>query len=122
MEPPARPRNRSSGPNNSSNGSGSRQSNPRDLSGSTSKTNPDADSRLVNRFRDSEYSTITALMQGHDCTVPKHGSEEVCLSWALKGRCHSMCQRKDQHQRYSRDTIRAIHTLLDDCGVANAQE
>ena len=122
MEPPARPRNRSSGPNNNGNGSGSRQSNPRDLSGSTSKTNPDADSRLVNRFRDSEYSTITALMQGHDCTVPKHGSEEVCLSWALKGRCHSMCQRKDQHQRYSRDTIRAIHALLDDCGVANAQE
>ena len=115
MDPPPRP------PRNPR-GSTPGPATPRDLSGATSTHNPHADSRLVQRFRDSEFTSISAMMQGHQCTVPKHGSEEVCLSWALKGRCNSQCQRHSQHQRYSRDTIRGIHTLLDDCGVANPQE
>ena len=79
------------------------------------------DRRLLNRFRDSEHSSITAMMDGHSPIVPKHSGKEVCLSWALKGECSASCKRGKQHVRYSRDTNSQIHKLLDECGVANPQ-
>ena len=92
------------------------------VTSSSAKTNPFPDSRLTARFQGSSFTSIKAMMEGHEVTIPKHGSDEVCLSWALKGRCNSHCDRKQQHLRYSRDTLREIHTLLDDCGVSSAQE
>ena len=96
-------------------------SNPRDVSGSTSITNPHSDADLVRRFRESEFTSIKAMMEGKDCNIPKHAGSDVCLAWAFKGRCNTQCSRKQQHERYSRDTNRSLHTLLDECGVASAQ-
>ena len=83
--------------------------------------NTHASRELMSRFRDSNHSTISGMMEGHDVTVPKHAGKPVCLTWALKGECSSTCRRASAHARYSRDTIRAIHQLLTDCGVADPQ-
>jgi len=95
---------------------------PRQQSGSAPTFNTFADRTLLRRFRDSEFSTISAMMAGKEVTIPQHASKDVCLVWALKGECSGTCRRKAQHVRYSRGTTSELHSLLDDCGVANPQE
>ena len=94
---------------------------PRDLAGVVPTINAHADSRLLQRFRDSPHSTISAMLEGHDVEVPTHNNDPVCLTWALKGRCSSSCKRKAQHVRYPRSVAQALHAMMDTCGVANSQ-
>ena len=95
---------------------------PRERSGAVATFNAYADQRLMQRFRDSGHRQISSMTEGHNVTIPKHAGKDVCLVWALKGECSATCKRKGQHVRYSRNTIRDIHTLMTECGVANPQE
>ena len=97
-------------------------SSARNQAGVTPAFNAHAERRLLKRYAESGHSTISAMLQGHDVTVPKHNGNPVCLTWALKGECSTGCRRKNQHVRYARSTNQAIHALMDACGVANAQE
>ena len=72
---------------------------PRQASGVVAVVNPHANRTLLARFRSSGHSSITQMMEGHTCTVPRLGDQEVCLAWALKGQCSSGCRRAAQHQR-----------------------
>ena len=83
--------------------------------------NTHADRRLMQRFRDSEHSTISDMMRGHNPTIPTHNGQPVCLAWALKGECTGTCRRSRNHVRYGRNTIQDIHGLMDTCGVASSQ-
>ena len=83
--------------------------------------NSHADTRLMTRYREGGFQTISSMLEGHDVTIPKHAGKDVCLSWALKGSCSATCKRKAAHVRYSRDTIKSIHDLMDSCGVPNSQ-
>ena len=94
---------------------------PRHLTGSVATFNPNADQRLLARFEASPHNRVSDMMSGHDVAIPKHDGKDVCLVWALKGQCSTNCARKNQHVRYSRDTIAKIHSLMDECGVANSQ-
>jgi len=97
------------------------RSSPRHLTGSVATFNSNADQHLLARFEASPHNRVSDMMSGHDVAIPKHGGKDVCLVWALKGQCSTNCSRKDQHVRYSRDTVAKIHTLMDECGVANPQ-
>ncbi len=94
----------------------------RSQAGTVATFNANPDARLVSRFGESGHATISAMMQGHDASIPKHKGKPVCLVWALKGECSASCKRKDQHVRYPGDTTAKIHDLLTKCGVANPQE
>jgi hypothetical protein len=83
--------------------------------------NAHVDRRLHNRYKDSGHLSITAMIGGRTLTFPQHAGKPVCMAWALKGSCSSSCKRAAQHVRYSQDTVRALHTFMDDCGVANPQ-
>jgi hypothetical protein len=72
----------------------------------------------MKRFRDSEFSTVNAMIQGKNATVPKHNGKAVCMVWAFKGECSASCKRKDQHVKYSEATNRSLGQLLTKCGVA----
>jgi hypothetical protein len=61
--------------------------------------NPHADRAVLKRFRESEFSNISNMMEGKDVTIPKHSNKDVCLVWALKGECSAGCKRKSQHVR-----------------------
>ena len=74
----------------------------------------------MTRYRDSNHRSISAMMQGHNPEIPKHGGKQVCLVWGIKGECHSNCRRKDMHVRYSPSTIQALGKFLTDCGVAES--
>jgi hypothetical protein len=87
----------------------------------TTIVNPFPDRTLMKRFRESEFTNITAMMEGKNVTIPKQGSKDVCLVWALKGECSAGCRRKEQHIRYSQTTLRSIHELLTKCGVPENQ-
>ena len=76
----------------------------------------------LRNVRESGHTSISGMMAGKDCTIPKHGGKQVCLVWALKGECSSGCKRKDLHKRYNQTVNQELHTLLDACGVANIQE
>ena len=95
---------------------------PRSQAGTVATVSANPDRLLLTRFEGSGFSSVNAMLQGHEVEIPKHANKPVCLVWALKGRCSSGCRRKDQHVRYSRDTNSKLHALLDACGVANPQE
>ena len=63
---------------------------------------------------------ITQHQQQNRVCFNKHAGKPVCLTWELKGSCSSGCRRHENHKRYSRTTIQAIHGILDKCGVAQA--
>jgi hypothetical protein len=94
---------------------------PRQQAASTAVFNPHADRAVLKRFRESEFSNISNMMEGKDVTIPKHSNKDVCLVWALKGECSAGCKRKTQHVRYSQATNRAISELLTKCGVPETQ-
>ena len=94
----------------------------RQQANATSVFNANADRNLLRRFRDSEFTNITAMMEGRNVEIPKHAGSDVCLTWALKGECSAACRRKNQHTRYSQATNRAIGQLLTGCGVPELQE
>jgi hypothetical protein len=87
-------------------------------SGPVAAFNSHADVGLMKRFRDSEFSTVNAMIQGKNATVPKHNGKAVCMVWAFKGECSASCKRKDQHVKYSEATNRSLGQLLTKCGVA----
>ena len=95
---------------------------PRQRAVGTSSVNPHADSRLMQRFRDSEFTNVRSLQEAapSGTTVPQHRGQEVCLTWALKGECNETCRRAGCHCRYGRDTIAGLHRYMDACGVPGA--
>jgi hypothetical protein len=111
---PSRPRPTSSNPGNRpDSGAGRPRNGP--------AFNTHADRRLMQRFRDSEFTNISDMMRGHSATIPTHNGAEVCLAWALKGECTAACRRSGNHVRYGRNTVQDIHSLMDTCGVASSQ-
>ena len=91
---------------------------PRAQAGAAPTFNAHADTRLLKPFEDSTFPSITALMEGHDAAIPKLGGKEVCLVWALKGKCSGTCKRKAMHKSYPCSVVTQVHALLDTCGVA----
>ena len=84
--------------------------------------NTHADRGLLQRFRDSSHATINSMMAGQsNDIIPKHSGNPVCLTWALKGECSQGCRRANQHVRYGRSTVQALHAMMDTCGVATTQ-
>ena len=100
----------------SSASSGNRPTSP-----TTPVTNPHTDSKLVTRFRLGGFTSIKAMMEGKDATIPSHRGKPVCLVWALKGECNATCKRKDQHIDYPATVTKAIHSMLTKCGVPDPQ-
>ena len=98
------------------------QPTPRSNTGACTVVNPDADERLVKRFKCSGHKTIRDMTKGHEFEIPKQGGQETCMLWACKGECNGACKRHKMLIRYNRTTINAYHTLTDECGVANPQE
>jgi hypothetical protein len=86
-------------------------------SGAATMVNAHRDERLTQRYKDGNYSSITAMIGGREVEVPKHSGQPVCLAWALKGACNNNCRRAHQHVRYSQTTVKALHKLMTDCGV-----
>ena len=92
---------------------------PRSQAGAVATFNTFADRTLMRRFRDSDFSSVSAMIADKDVQIPKHKGKPVCLVWALKGECGSGCKRIEQHKKYSDETNTAISKVLDKCGVAN---
>jgi hypothetical protein len=95
------------------------ESSTRLQSGTASTFNAHADSRLMRRFKDSSFQSVAVMMEGKDVTVPQVRNKDVCLVWALKGKCSASCKRKAQHTEYPRSVITSLHQLMDQCGVAH---
>jgi hypothetical protein len=83
--------------------------------------NAHADTRLMQRYKDAGFASITAMVGGRQLEYPKHANKPVCMSWALKGSCSAGCKRAAQHVRYGSAVVTALHRFLDECGVANPQ-
>jgi hypothetical protein len=96
--------------------------NPRSQSGSRKEFYSNADRTLLKRFKDSQFTTISAMTNGKDITIPKHGNKECCLTWAYKGECSTRCSRAAAHKDYEDSTNQKLHAILDKCGVARLQE
>ena len=106
-------------PSGSSNPPGEGQSSVRNQSGTAAVVNANADSRLMRRFAQSDFQSISAMVEagGDDASIPKLNDKDVCLVWALKGTCTRNCKRKSQHKPYGRSIVNGLHTLMDQCGV-----
>ena len=76
-----------------------------------------ADSKLLKRFENSRFTSVTEMLNEGNGTAPKHNGEDVCLTWALKGSCTSKCKRSGSHVTYPASVNKKLHALLDGCGV-----
>jgi hypothetical protein len=89
---------------------------------STAVFNAHANRAVLKRFRESEFTNISNMMEGkEDVTIPKHAKKDACLVWALKGECLAGWKCKAQHVRYSQTANRAISELITKCGVLETQ-
>ena len=79
-----------------------------------------ADNGLLKRFQASGHSKISDITKGHEDQIPKHGNSDVCLNWALKGKCSSKCARSQAHRDYPKTIVNQLHKFLDLCGVAKS--
>ena len=50
--------------------------------------------------------------------LPKVNGQEICMAWAIKGRCSRSCRRVHQHTHYNRSINAKIHQIMDTCGLA----
>jgi hypothetical protein len=113
---PTEQRIRGGGPNSpaSSNTGGSSNNGP--------TQNPRPNQALLTRWTNSGLTTIQSLKdrwnQATPYAAPKDGDKEVCLKYHLTGKCKTGCARANTHKAYTGDLIAAIHTHLDNCGVA----
>ena len=89
--------------------------------GVTPTFNSRADRVLARRFRESDFTTLSAMMDGKEVEIPKHNGKDVCLAWAIKGECSAGCRRAEQHVNYSRATLQKIGQLMTACGVPDPQ-
>ena len=103
-------------------GPGSTSTSPPSSSSSNAVQNARPDRALLNRWTNSNLNTIGLLKdrwnQATPYAVPKDGNNEICLKYHLTGKCKSGCARASTHKHYTGDMITAIHTHLDNCGVA----
>ena len=49
--------------------------------------------------------------------LPKFGNDIACLSWVIKGKCHSTCIHANCHKQAGAAVIKNTHKLMDACGV-----
>jgi hypothetical protein len=85
---------------------------------SAKETNLYADSKIMQRWKNSGARTIGDLLAKGDASMPKIGNKDVCLSFHFRGYCSSACKRS--HKKASATTLAEVHALLDACGVAAA--
>src|SRR5512137_726123 len=100
----------------------SRQERPsRQQENATTTMNSNPDRGLIKRFKEGNFASISAMMEGKDVTISKHANKDVCLVWALKGECSAGCKQKALHVCYSQATNRAIGEMMTKCGVPEIQ-
>jgi hypothetical protein len=87
--------------------------------GSTMVSNPHADARIKQRFKDTGFNTITDLIAGRSIAYPQVAGKPLCAAWILKGHCTTACKRAAQHVRPNAAVNKAAHDFLNECGVPN---
>ena len=72
-------------------------------------------SQMTSQFQpDSEFATLGSA-------IPKFSDgKQICLNWAIKGKCSSACPRKDSHRAMGVTLVAATKKLMDRCQVARA--
>ena len=74
-----------------------------------------AEPDIMARFKKGGYQKISD-MHKEGVAYPKHGNIDVCLKWAVTGKCSSKCARKAAHKHYGIETNKNIHKYLDEVG------
>ena len=67
------------------------------------------------RFKKGGYQKVSD-MHKDGVAYPKHGNIDVCLKWAVTGKCSSECSRKAAHKHYGIETNKNIHKYMDEVG------
>ena len=49
--------------------------------------------------------------------LPKFGNDIACLSWLIKGRCHSTCTCNHSHKQAGAAPVETMYKLMDACSV-----
>ena len=49
--------------------------------------------------------------------LPKFSNDIACLSWLIKGKCHSTCICANCHKQAGAAVIKNMHKLMDTCRV-----
>jgi hypothetical protein len=70
---------------------------------------------LEKRYKDSGSPALGAMMGDLANKVPKNGGKEMCLSWALQGKCRLGCPRKVNHKSLGADATNRLHDFLNLC-------
>jgi hypothetical protein len=85
---------------------------------STSLTNPAPDAGLLARFARTPKRLGDLAPRG-STLVPKadNGTDELCLSYSLRGACHSNCSRTTAHRRLTTSEVARLNSFLTQANV-----
>ena len=86
-----------------------------DIKNCWTATGYDCTTQMTSKFQpDSELTMLNTA-------IPKFGDgKQICLNWAVKGKCSSACPCKDSHRNMGVSLVDATKKLMDRCWVARA--
>jgi hypothetical protein len=82
--------------------------------------NPAPDTGLLARFARTRKRLGNLAPRGSGTVLPlaDNGTDELCLSWSLRGECHSTCSRKDvAHRQLTPTEVSRLNGFLTQSGV-----
>jgi hypothetical protein len=82
--------------------------------------NPAPDTGILARFARTRKRLGDLAPRGSGTVLPlaDNGTDELCLSWHLRGECHSTCSRRDFSQRQLTPTeVSSLNSFLTQSGV-----
>ena len=88
-----------------------------------SVTNEHVNAGLKRRWEASGHDRLKDMIdkyEGGSPVYPKLNGEDVCFSWACKGKCKDNCPRKNTHKRFSNEVVASVHAFMDKCGVPSS--
>ena len=85
----------------------------------TPVTNTNWNPTLKKHWEASGFLVLNDMLKGKllEVELPKFGNDTACLSWLIKGRCHSTCICANSHKQARATMIKNMHKLMDACGV-----
>jgi hypothetical protein len=76
---------------------------------------------LQKRYKDTGSPALSVTMASNADKIPKAGNHEMCLSWALQGKCHTNCPCKSNHRDIGINATSRLHNFLDLCNIGGAR-
>ena len=85
----------------------------------TLATNTSWNPSLKKHWKASGFTVLNDILKNkpENMELPKLSNDIACLSWLIKGKCHSTYVHANCHKQAGATVIENMHKLMDMCGM-----